>query len=134
MNTKTLTCLAVVACVVGGNASATPAGPARTDASAVIDGRYAVEPAHTRVQFSVSHMGFTHWYGDLTEAAGSLVLDAKDPTASKVEISLPVASVSTTNSKLDEELRGAQWLDAPTYPTVTFVSTRIVRTGFHTAT
>ena len=36
--------------------------------------------------------------------------------------------MTTTNAKLDEELRGAEWLDATAYPTIRFVSTRVVRT------
>jgi polyisoprenoid-binding protein YceI len=38
--------------------------------AAVQAGTYGVEPAHTRVQFTVSHMGFTEWYGDFTGATG----------------------------------------------------------------
>ena len=56
--------------------AATPAalqaqGPvANPNPAAVQAGTYGVEPAHTRVQFTVSHMGFTEWYGDFTGASG----------------------------------------------------------------
>ena len=110
-------------------ATAQPAAPANPDPAAVTAGRYEVEPVHTRLQFSLSHMGVTHWYGDLTGASGSLVLDPRNPAAIKVDVTLPVASVSTTNAQLDKELRGPQWLDTTAHPTVRFVSTRIVRTG-----
>ena len=108
--------------------------PGNKDPATVMAGRYAVEPSHTRLQFSVSHMGFTHWYGDLTGASGSLVLDPKNPTAAEIDVTLPVASVAATNGKLDEELRSPQWLDANAYPTVRFVSKRVVRTGAQGAT
>lgn len=114
--------------------AAQPAAPANTNSAAVTAGRYAVEPVHTRLQFSLSHMGLTNWYGDLTDASGTLVLDPRNPAAAKVEVTLPVASVVTTNAKLDEELRGPQWLDAQAHPTIRFVSTRIVRTGARGAT
>lgn len=134
MLSKYRSLLALFAAAVGGTAAAAPGGPANTDPSAVPAGRYTVDPTHTRVQFSVSHMGFTTWYGDLTGATGSLVLDPKNPAVGKLEIALPVASVTTTNAKLDEELRSPQWMDATAHPTVRFVSTRIVRNGPHAAT
>ena len=115
-------------------AAAPSAGPANPDPAAVTAGRYSVEPSHTRLQFSLSHLGFTHWYGDLTDASGFLVLDPQDPTRAEVDVSLPVASVATTNARLDEELRGAEWLDADAYPTIRFVSTRVAQTGERTAT
>ena len=125
---------ALLASATGTLVAAQSAAPANTDPAAVTAGRYVVEPSHTRLQFSLSHMGFTHWYGDLTGASGSLVVDPRNPVAAKVDVTLPVASVATTNAKLDEELRGAQWLDATAYPTIRFVSTRVVRTGARGAT
>jgi polyisoprenoid-binding protein YceI len=109
------------------------AGPANPDPAVVIAGTYNVEPSHTRVQFTVSHMGFTNWYGDFTGASGSLRIDPKDVAASKVEISIPTASVSTTNTILDGELKSADWFDAAKFPTIRFVSTAVKPTGPGTA-
>jgi polyisoprenoid-binding protein YceI len=105
-----------------------------TNPAAVEAGAYTVEPTHTRVQFAVSHMGFTTFYGDFTGVGGSLTLDPKDVAASKVDITIPVASVSTTNHVLDGELKSGDWLDATTYPTMHFVSTKVVRTTGNRAT
>lgn len=128
MISKPLLTLALL--VTGGASVALAQGaPANTDPAAVTAGSYVVEPGHTRVQFTVSHMGFTNWYGDLTGASGSLSLDPRSPTTSKLDITIPVSSISTTNAKLDDELRSPQWLDATGYPTIRFVSTRIVREG-----
>lgn len=118
----------------GGIAIAQQAAPANPDPQAVIAGRYEVEPAHTRVQFSVSHLGFTHWSGDLTQARGTLSIDPTKVSTAKVDITLPTASVSTTNTTLDGELRSAQWFDADQFPTIRFVSTRVVPTGARAAT
>lgn len=105
------------------------AGPANPDPAAVTAGNYAVEPWHTRVQFSVSHMGFSDWYGDFAGATGTLSLDPKQIGASKLEISIPVASVTTTNAKLDAELKSAEWFDADKHPTIRFVATKVERTA-----
>ncbi|WP_353217686.1 YceI family protein [Sandarakinorhabdus sp.] len=113
--------------------SAIAAGPANPDPAAVTAGSFAVEPSHTRVQFTVSHMGFTNWYGDFTGASGSLRIDPKNIAASTVEISIPTASVSTTNTILDGELKSADWFDAAQFPTIRFVSTAVKPTGPNTA-
>jgi polyisoprenoid-binding protein YceI len=110
-------------------AAAPPPPAASRDPGAVRPGTYAVEPSHSRVQFTVSHMGFTEWYGDFTGLSGTLRLDPARPASSKVDIAIPVASVSTTNATLDGELRSGDWLDAARFPTMRFVSTRVVRTG-----
>lgn len=100
-----------------------------TLASKVPSGTYNVEPYHTRIVFDVSHMGFTTWYGNFTNASGTLTFDPKALTTSALSISFPTDSVSTTNAKLDGELKGAEWFNAATYPTITFKSTKIVLLG-----
>ncbi len=104
---------------------------ANSSPSAVQTGSYVIEPSHTRVLFSVSHMGFTTWYGDFTDATGSLTLDPAHPGASQLQVTIPMASISTTNAKLDGELKAADWFDAARFPTASFRSTavRIVGQG-----
>lgn len=96
-------------------------------------GDYNVESNHTRTQFTVSHMGFTDWYGDFTGASGTLSIDPKAISKAKVDITIPVSSVTTTNATLDGELKSAQWFDAAQFPTIRFVSTQVVQTGPRTA-
>jgi polyisoprenoid-binding protein YceI len=99
------------------------------DPATVQAGVYSVEPVHTRVLFSVSHMGFSTWYGEFTGASGALTLDPKAPAKSAVEVRVPVASVSTTNAKLDGELKSDQWLDAGKFPEIAFKSEKVILTG-----
>lgn len=100
-----------------------------TDPAAVEAGAYTLETSHARVVFATSHMGFSTWYGDFSGATGTLTLDPKNPAASKLSVSIPVASVTTTNAKVDEELKSAQWFDAAAYPTITFTSTKVTVTA-----
>jgi polyisoprenoid-binding protein YceI len=109
------------------------AAHAQTAPAAVQAGAYAVEPYHTQVGFSVNHMGFTEYSGVFSKASGDLSLDPKTLAATKLDITVPVETVATTSTKLDEELRGAQWLDGAKYPTMTFRSTKITKTGADTA-
>jgi polyisoprenoid-binding protein YceI len=129
---KSLTLFSAILFLAATNAIA--AGPASHDPKTVQAGAYAVEPNHTRVQFSVSHMDFTHWYGDFTHASGTLNIDPKNVSAAKVDITIPTGSVSTTNTKLDGELKSDVWFDAAKFPTIHFVSTKVVRTAPNKAT
>jgi polyisoprenoid-binding protein YceI len=99
------------------------------DPAAIKEGVYSVEPYHTRVLFSVSHLGFTTWYGEFTKVSGTLNLMPKDVAKSTLEIHIPVASVSTSNAKLDGELKSADWLDATQFPEIVFKSDKITKTG-----
>ncbi len=118
-----------------GALSLAPAAPALAQSfanptpSATQSGAYVIEPSHTRVLFSVSHMGFTTWYGDFTDATGSLTLDPKHPASSQLQVTIPMASVSTTNAKLDGELKAPDWFDVARYPNATFRSTSVKIVG-----
>ena len=113
------------------SAHAQPA--ADSDPSKVQQGAYTVEPIHTRVLFGVSHMGFSTWYGEFTNVSGNLKLEPQSVENSALEIKIPVSTVSTSNAKLDGELKSAQWLDAGQFPEIHFKAKKIERTGEKTA-
>ncbi len=103
--------------------------PPTHDPARVEGGSYKVDPNHTQVMFSVSHMGFSTYTGTFSGADGELTLDPKTASASALKVSVPVKSVMTTSTKLDEELRSADWLDAGQFPDMTFVSTKVTPAG-----
>ena len=131
--TNALRAGAVVAALLSLAAASAPARAADSKADAVQAGGYVVEPSHTKVLFSLSHLGFTTWYGEFGSASGRLNLDPKALGGSSLDVTIPVASVNTNNTRLDDELKSADWFDAAKYPAMTFHSTRIVRTGETTA-
>lgn len=91
----------------------------------VASGDYKVEPAHTQVIFSVLHFGFTPFSGMFSQASGKLHLDTADPSKSTLTVTVPVSSVETSNSVLNNELKGDAWFDSAKYPNATFVSTKV---------
>ena len=124
---------ALAAAILAAPGIAPAQSPANPSAAAVQAGSYAVEPYHTRILFSVSHLGFSTWYGEFTGASGTLTLDPAKPAASQIDITVPTGSISTSNAKLDGELKSAQWLDATKFDTIRFHSTKVVKTGANTA-
>ena len=128
--TKTLSVAALAGAAL--IALSSPAANA-ADPASVPAGTYALESSHARVAFAIDHMGFSTWYGDFTGAKGSLVLDPKNLAASKLDITIPTASISTTNTVVDGELKDPSWFDVAKNPTITFHSTSVVSTGADTA-
>ncbi|WP_119678897.1 YceI family protein [Indioceanicola profundi] len=96
-------------------------------------GTYVVEPTHAKVVFAISHLGFSTYYGAFPKLDGTLVLDPADPAKSKVDIVIDVTAVDTSDPKLDAHLKAADFFDAEKFPTATFKSTKVERTGENTA-
>jgi len=97
-------------------------------------GNYAIDPNHTQIVSLCRIWVFSNYSGRLNGVSGSFTLSVSDPTASKLSVSVPAASFSTTSEKLDDELRSAQWFDAEKFPKITFISTKVAMTGKDTAT
>jgi polyisoprenoid-binding protein YceI len=89
-------------------------------------GTYKVDSYHTQVGFSLSHFGFTNYAGLFAGGTGSLQLDPTHLTAAKLEVTIPVESITTTVPRLTDELKGAQWFDTAKFPSATFTSTKVV--------
>jgi polyisoprenoid-binding protein YceI len=124
---------AALAFAVAASAPVASAQVADSDPGKVQAGTYTLETNHARVLFAVSHMGFSTWYGDFTGATGTLKLDPKNPAAAALSVTIPVASVTTTNAKLDDELKSADWFDAAKFPTISFTTTKVTVTSPTTA-
>ena len=132
---RALKSLLVSAALIAAPAAALAQGapPVITNPAQVDAGAYTLESSHARIEFRVDHLGFSEWYGDFSGAKGTATFDPKAPAASKVDISIPTASVSTTNATLDGELKSADWFDAAKFPAITFKSTKVTPTGPSTA-
>lgn len=90
---------------------------------------WTLDPAHSSVTFSAKHMMVTTVRGSMKIRDFDLDLDVDNPEASSVRVSLDAASIDTGQQMRDDHLRSADFLKADEFPTIDFVSTRIVRTG-----
>jgi polyisoprenoid-binding protein YceI len=94
---------------------------------------YTLDPAHTAVEWRISHFGFSSPQGKFPMITGTIDLDEKAPQNAKLSVTVPVANVVTGVEKLDEHLKGKDFFDVETYPTASFVSHKVKLTGKHTA-
>jgi polyisoprenoid-binding protein YceI len=94
-----------------------------------VTGDYTIDPAHSRIGFTVRHAMVTNVRGEFTEYEGKLHLDGADPTKSSAELVIKVASINTSQAQRDEHLRTGDFFAAETYPEITFRSTSAEEVG-----
>jgi polyisoprenoid-binding protein YceI len=87
------------------------------------------DPAHTGVQFKVRHLMVSSVRGDFEKVSGKIVYDEADVTKSSADITIDTGSINTRVAKRDEHLRSPDFLDAAKYPTITFKSKRVEKSG-----
>jgi polyisoprenoid-binding protein YceI len=90
---------------------------------------WMLDADHSTVGFSIRHMMVSDAKGAFDKVTGTIELDDKDVTKSKVDVTIDVASVNTRNAKRDEHLKGADFFDAAKFPKITFKSTKIEKAG-----
>ena len=78
--------------------------PGSANPAAVTGGTYQADPHHTLVVWTVDHLGFTPYTGIFGDVSGTLVLDPKQPDAAKVDVTIPVAKVTTASAGLTQHL------------------------------
>lgn len=83
---------------------------------------WTIDPAHTDVAFSVSHLGVSKVRGRFTDVEGTIVT-AADPADSTVTATIQVKSLTTGNGDRDAHVLGGDFLDADKFDTITFTST-----------
>lgn len=85
--------------------------PGAPDPSRVSGGVYMVDHEHTMVRWQVDHLGVTPYFGIFGQITGSMSLDPRRVEAAKVDITIPIAKVSTASAGLTAHL-----LKAPDNP------------------
>ena len=88
-----------------------------------------IDSAHTVAEFKVKHMMISNVKGRFTAVQGVLALDENDLSKSRVEATIDVASINTHEPQRDEHLKSADFFDAAKFPTLSFKSTRVDRSG-----
>ena len=87
-------------------------------------GTYAIDASHSHVGFKVRHLMVSKVRGRFADFAGTVTI-AEAPLESSVEVTVQLASIDTRDEQRDGHLRGADFFDIETNPTLTFRSTGV---------
>lgn len=97
-------CLAALVATMPLGAQPAMQKPGSKSVAAISAGTYQADPNHTLVTWQVDHMGFTPYTGLFGSVTGTLELDPKRPAAAKVDVTIPVAKVTTASAALTAHL------------------------------
>jgi polyisoprenoid-binding protein YceI len=94
--------------------------------------RYMISRPKSQFQFKAYSL-LNKPLGTFHTFVGEIVADAQQLSASQVRFSIDATSIDTKNEKRDQHLRSEDFLFVEKYPTITFVSTGIIKDGLRYA-
>jgi polyisoprenoid-binding protein YceI len=95
--------------------------------------KFLLDKPHTQVIFEVNHLGFSTSIGKFTDYEGAIQLDEQEPEKSSVDVTIQTASIDLNDDKWNEHMRSADFFNVEKFPTMTFKSTKVEKTGDKTA-
>jgi polyisoprenoid-binding protein YceI len=93
-------------------------------------GAWELDPAHTTVEWVARHI-LTKVRGRFRVVSGTIQV-AEVPEGSTVEVEIDAASIDSATPDRDDHLRSADFLEVDRFPTLTFRSSRLRRSGPNT--
>src|ERR1041385_2841486 len=94
---------------------------------------YTIYSNHTHVVFAIRHMGLSTFHGTFGHITGTLQFDPAQVERSVLNATIDMNNIETTVGELNDTLKKSVFETAK-YPTATFVSTQVVKTGENTGT
>jgi len=86
--------------------------------------KWVLDPSHSEVEFKVKHMMISNVSGKFTKFDASVETEGEDFMTAKVNFTAEIDSINTGNEGRDGHLKGADFFDAGTFPTLKFVATK----------
>tara|TARA_R110002126_G_scaffold255587_1_gene398582 strand:- start:65 stop:655 length:591 start_codon:yes stop_codon:yes gene_type:complete len=96
-----------------------------TMASAALPTQWQLDNSHTRVGFSVDHMGFSTVMGHFSDVDGTVKFDLKNPNQTQLNFVIDTDSIDTAWAARDKHLKTEEFFNVKKYPTMSFKSTQV---------
>ena len=84
---------------------------------------YTVDNAHSRLGFTIKHMGISDFNGNFGKFETKITTSKEDFSDAVVELSADVNTINTGNEMRDGHLKSADFFETEKFPTLTFKST-----------
>jgi polyisoprenoid-binding protein YceI len=85
---------------------------------------YGLDPVNTRISFNIRYFGTPWVSARFPDFGGQFVLDRRG-VASRVDVSIQMASVDCHDTYWNDRLRSPDWLDVQRYPQMSFHSENV---------
>jgi polyisoprenoid-binding protein YceI len=87
------------------------------------------DPAHSEVDFSISHMAVSNVHGRFGKVAATISLNEADITKSSVTATIGCGTVDTGEDARNTHLKTPDFFGVDAFPTANFTSTGIAKSG-----
>ena len=91
--------------------------------------KWALDPAHSEVNFKVKHLVISSVTGTFKSFEGGFETDQEDFSNADIHFSLDVNSIDTNQEQRDVHLKSADFFDQEKYPKISFKSTSFTKSG-----
>ena len=95
--------------------------------------KYVLDKPHTQIIFIADHLGFSHSVGKFTDYTGGFIFDTVDNNKSSVDVTINTSSLELNDAKWNEHMKSADFFNVTKFPTMTFKSTKVEKSGDKTA-
>ena len=90
---------------------------------------YQIDPVHSAFLFRIKHLNTSYTHGRINTSSGTLTLDDADASKCGIELEVKADSVDTFNEKRDQHLKGPDFFNAKQFPSITFKSKSVKKSG-----
>ena len=90
--------------------------------------KYQIDRSHSTVGFSIRHL-VSRTSGRFNQFSGTIDFDPAAPEKMMIQATIQAQSIDTGNNRRDDHLRGADFFEVETYPTIMFKSTSAMQEG-----
>src|SRR5688500_15954761 len=111
-----------------GAASTAPEGPAVPAPAVPQVSNWVLDPENSSVGFVCKHV-LSNVRGMFPQPSGTVTLDEATPANSKVNATMDASLVTTGVEERDTHLKSADFFNVAEYPTITFVSSSVTKSG-----
>jgi polyisoprenoid-binding protein YceI len=131
---QSLSTAALLASLALASAFSAPAPASAVRPAVAAADAWPIDPAHSTSVFRIRHMGAAWIYGRLGTVSGTISYDAAKPESSSVSVTMQVDGIDTGNAKRDAHLKSPDFFDVKQFPTATFTSKSVKKSGEKKAT
>jgi polyisoprenoid-binding protein YceI len=93
-----------------------------------IAGTWNIDPVHSHIGFIARHLMVSKVRGNFTKFEGQIIT-AADPLQSSATATIDTTSFDTSNEQRNSDIKGENFLDVASHPTMTYRSTGVRREG-----